>query len=84
MFLPEESLVCPKRVLGIFIPENLMDLYLIQSGGGGRWKSLNSVEENKSLDQMLHVVFYISTSSLWNSGTGRTERKNRTVIQSIN
>lgn len=36
MFLPEESLVCPKRVLGIFIPENLMDLYLIQSGGGGK------------------------------------------------
>lgn len=38
MFLPEESLVCPKRVLGIFIPENLMDLYLIQSGGGGGGK----------------------------------------------
>lgn len=46
MFLPEESLVCPKHVLGIFIPENLMDLYLIQSGGGeGKKKKEKRMEE---------------------------------------
>lgn len=45
MFLPAESLVCPKHVLGIFIPENLTELYLIQSGGGEEKKKEKRMEE---------------------------------------
>jgi len=88
MFLPKKSLVCSKTIpdQSICILEHLIDLYQIL----GRkknvyiWKILNSVEGNKSLNQMLYRVFSISTSSVWHSSRGRTEGRSRTVIQSIN